>query len=136
MPTGMEIDDAAVHVLRNAGQTGLSLDPQALATGQNGGYQAINFAVLAGARRIVLLGYDGRFGADGRGHWFGEHPQPYATRQQELEMYVKNFRGLPQPLADAGVEVLNASPGTAIDAFRKVTLDDALEGVAADPPGA
>lgn len=134
MPTGMEIDDAAVHVLRNAGQQGLSLEPNALATGQNGGYQAINFAVLAGAQRIVLLGYDGRRSADGRAHWFGEHPQP--TRDHELQMYVKNFRGLPALLAAAGVGVVNASPGTAIDAFPKVTLDDALESLAVDPAGA
>ena len=59
--------------------TGLSLDPDKLVTGHNSGFQALNLAVLAGARRILLLGYDGKAGQDGRTHWSGGHPRPTAA---------------------------------------------------------
>jgi hypothetical protein len=40
----------------------ISRDPGTLAHGGNGGYQAINLAALAGAERIILLGYDMKHG--------------------------------------------------------------------------
>lgn len=124
-PTGLEIDDPEVHMLRNGGREGLSRDASAIVTGMNSGHQVINIVALAGARRIVLLGYDGKHGSGGRRHWFGDHPDrtPFP---QELANNVKHYRTLVEPLRELGVAVVNASPDTAVDAFPRATLEAAL----------
>lgn len=121
--TGMTAEDAGVHMLRNLGQDGLSTDPGGLRTGQHGGYQAINIAVLAGAARIVLLGYDGK-AAQGKSHWFGDHPVRNA--HSDFVMYRKTLNALAPLVAAAGVDVINASPDSAVECFRKLPLEQAL----------
>ena len=124
-----EIDrDARVHILRplhgSVHGVGLSRDAGALVTGRNSGFQALNLAVLAGARRILLLGFDGAPAADGSTHWHGGHKSPSGP-----SIY-KHFRAamtaVEGDLAAIGVEVLNCSPGSAINSFPKVPLEEAL----------
>lgn len=126
--TGMNVDDASVHLLRNKhfpihGYE-ISLDAGALATGRNSGYQAVNLAILAGAAPLILLGFDGKQDGEGRGHWFGEHPErePVAAFAE----YCKAFTAGAADIKAAGARVLNASPGSAIDDFEKVDLADCL----------
>lgn len=115
--------------LRNTGMTGLETDPSGVRTGKNSGYQAINLAVHLGAARIVLLGFDMRQDPAGRHHWFGGHP--YRTVDPPYAEFLKCFPSIVGPLAAAGVEVLNATPGSALDVFPRADLADALAGVAA-----
>lgn len=126
----MQVDDSAVHMLRvalTAENLVLSRDPAKLANGRNSLYQVMNLAALAGARRQVLLGADGKAAGDGRKHsvLYGEHPDR-TPDPGALETNLKHFRLIAPELACDGVEVLNASPGTAIDAFKKVDLCHAL----------
>lgn len=116
----MNIGDGGVHMLRNGGRDGLSADAAALQNGRNSGYQAINFAVLAGAKRIALLGYDGR-AQGGQTHWFGDHP--VRTPEANLACYARNFNNMTAPLQQLGVEVVNCSPGTVVTAFPRIPLD-------------
>ena len=127
--SGSDITDARVHLLRNKNVdpngrgihgTGLSLDPGALVTGSHSGWQALNVAVLAGARDSILIGFDGQVAKDGRTHWSGGHPMP--TPEAAYAQYRKAFSLGESDLKAAGVRVLNASPGTAIDTFEKVDL--------------
>jgi hypothetical protein len=118
-----------VHLLRNKhfpnNGTGLSLDPECLVTGHNSGYQAINLAVLAGAKTVILLGYDGHTPKQGeKTHWFGDHPrrEPDAV----FELYRKSHAAGAAAIKAAGVCVINCSPGSAIKAFEKMELSDAL----------
>lgn len=117
-----------VHVLRNLDKgdpTGLSLDPTGLKTGCNSGYQALNLAVLLGAKRIILLGYDYRFD-NGRAHFpGGDHPVP--SFENHLVGYAQKFSSIENKLIELGIEVLNATPGTALNAFPKVRLEDFFE---------
>lgn len=115
------VPDTSVHILKNLGVEGLSGDQCGLFNGRNSGYQAINLAVLAGALRIVLLGYDMRH-QGGRDHWEGGG-HPIATPEAELKYYAKRFATLEQPLKALGVEVVNASPGSALDVFPRIPLD-------------
>lgn len=113
-----------LSVLRNAGETGLELDPAAgLKTGGNSGYQAINLAVQLGAARILLLGYDMSLGRGGKAHWFGSHPQGGPPKLTKFRL---NFPTIAPPLKEAGVEVLNCSRRSALTCFPKVALDRAL----------
>jgi len=117
-----------VHVLRNRDYpnhgSGLSLDPGALVTGRNGGFQALNLAILAGARTVILLGFDGRPSAAGRTHWHGGHKTP--TPAAAYEEYRRAFSAGENAICAGGVRVLNCSPGSAIDSFAKVNLGEVL----------
>ena len=122
--SGGNVADDRVHMLRNRDGVrnhgyGLSLDPKYLVTGRNSGFQALNMAVLAGAKRILLLGFDGR-----PGHFHGGHPRP--TPNAVYPLYREAMKEAAEPLRKAGVEVLNCTPGSAVDTFPKVVLADAL----------
>ena len=123
--TGALVPEAEAHILRVAETSEpLSADPRALRTCRNGGYQCINFAVLAGAARIALLGMDMKPAPDGRMHWFGDHP--VRTPAREFDVCVPYFRDAAKALAALGVDVVNCSPDSAIDAFRKASLESVL----------
>ncbi len=118
------------HVLGWTSDSGLEVDdPSKLRTGKNSGFQAINLAVHLGARRIILLGYDMKPGPKGELHWFGRHP--YRTADPPFDAFRRLFHTMVEPLKAAGVEVLNATPCSALDCFPRVTLSDALAEVAA-----
>lgn len=110
-----------VKVLGRGSSQGLSLDPAKVCLGGNSGYQAINVAVLMGAVRIVLLGYDMKVGERGKQHWHADHPMkmrsPYTTFQRAYQTMVK-------PLTQAGVEVVNCSRETALTCFARRSLAD------------
>lgn len=114
---------AGVQVLRQTGHDGLELDPTGLRTGRNSGAAALNLAVLFGATRVLLLGYDcGPH--DGKEHFFGAHKglrnhSPYA-------LFQKHFALMVGPLKAAGVEVLNCSRRTQLTAFPRADLRQAL----------
>jgi hypothetical protein len=105
-----------VQLLRRGTQHGLMLDPGKVALGHNGVYQSINVAVHFGATRIVLLGVDMK----GR-HFHGEHPDRTVP---PFSVCLARFAGLVQPLADAGVEVVNCTPGSALKCFPMASLED------------
>lgn len=107
-----------VQVLRNLGIKGLSLDPSGLKTGHNSGYQAINLAVLLGASRIILLGYDMQ-----GDHCFGSHPSKAGPN---LALFRLMFPELVKPLKAAGVEIVNCTRKTALECFPRATLADTL----------
>lgn len=111
------------QVLRNTGFEGLATEPNALRTGFNGGYQALNLAMHLGAKRCLLLGYDMQGDASGRCHWHAEHPDgkvsPYAQ-------FIAAFDTIVQPLKDAGVEVINCTPVSALTCFPFMSLREAL----------
>lgn len=121
-----EIDAGRIHLLNNYNNRGarISLHSNGVATGQNSGYQAINIAVLAGATRIILLGYDMQHAADGRQHWFGDHP--VKERAGVFSAFLHNFRKAAPVLAKLGVEVINCSPGSALDCFKHEKIESVL----------
>lgn len=110
-------------MLRNAGVAGMSDDPASICTGSNSGHQAINIASLAGGNPIVLVGYDAKPNKQGRHHFFGDHPDktqaPYQNMIREARIARKFFD-------ENNIEVLNANPDSALDAFEKTTLEEAL----------
>lgn len=113
-----------VRRLTTTGGDGFDPNPAHLRTGKNGGYQAIHLAVHLGARRIVLLGYDMKQ-TGGRSHWHEGHPVPN-TEQVYARVMLPHFETLLRPLDLLGVEVLNATPGSALEVFPTARLEDVL----------
>lgn len=126
--SGATVADDAVHMLRNrdfpGNGLGLSTDPQALVTGRNSGFQALNLAVLSGATRLILIGFDGQPAPSGKSHFSGGHPRP--TPAAAYPLYCQAMTAAAGPLEDLGVEVLNCSPGSAINSFPTAQMEDVL----------
>jgi hypothetical protein len=122
---GADLDHPHVRTLKFSGQLGLSDDPTALRHGSNSGYQAIGLAYLLGAKRILLLGYDMQAAKGERTHWHDEE------RRADFWTTVKDsmlplFPALVEPLARAGVEVINCTPGSALKCWPYLPLEEAL----------
>lgn len=113
---------AGVAVLGNSGVVGFDEDPTCMRTGGNSGYQAIHLAAHAGATRILLLGFDLQ-----GGHWHGDHPSPLSNNgHRQYAKWMARFADLAAVLDQRGVDVLNCTPGSKLDAFRRVELNEAL----------
>jgi len=107
---------------------GFPEEPDTVAGGGNGGYQAIQIAVKAGARRVVLVGFDmhdiTHEDEPGRAHWFGDHPD--RIRSDYSGTMLPYFPTLIEPLAERGVEIFNATPNSALKCFPWAPLPSIL----------
>ncbi len=110
------------------GGLGLSRDPRAVAVRRTSLQGAINLAVLLGAARLVLLGADG--GPDKKGRTQHHAAHRWARKNDCWKEQRWDLSTTVAPLLAAGVEVLNASPGSHLDLWPIVPLDEilALEG--------
>jgi hypothetical protein len=100
-----------------------STNPDHIYYGSNSGFQAVGLAILFGARRIVMVGFDMRH-HKGKHHFFGNHPAPLhnpTNYQRFIGAFEKASKRMPE-----GVTILNATPGSALKCFPMVTLDEAL----------
>lgn len=119
-----------INRVRSAPKPGLSKEGGLIhtggeGTGGNSGYQAVNLAYQAGAKRLVLLGFDMNrvHGA----HWHGNHPVGLPSTPPHLfTTWIRVFDGIARDLATEGVEVVNCSPGSALKCFRTADLAAAL----------
>lgn len=115
---------------------GLSTDPAVVHHGHGSGYSLVNLAYLMGADRIVLLGYDLKYAPDYDGgarqigsmprHYFGEYPaalQHWPKVQVRAGIHVELLELYRSVAKQGAVEVLNATPNSAIDCFPKVVID-------------
>lgn len=109
------------YVLAKHGK-GFSKDSACIHYGspEHSGFQAVNIAVLAGAREIVLVGFDYGFAAEP--HFFGKHPPN--LRQPTSPQYADMSRAFDSVETDA--VIINATPGSALKKFPMVDLDEAL----------
>lgn len=113
-----------VGQLHETGVTGFDTRPGCIRTGGCGVYQGIHIAIHAGARRVILLGVDMKRGPAGETHWHGGHPTP--TTVDYAETLIPRFTTLLPAIAEHGVEVVNATPGSALLTFPLVDLEQAL----------
>lgn len=104
---------------------GVSRMANTVMEGGNSGYQAIGLALLFGASRIVLLGYDMQF-TGGRKHWHPDHRRSNPTHVA-MGGWVKNFNLL---ASQSPVPIINCSRETALRCFPRVSLDEGLAGTA------
>lgn len=88
--------------------------------GGNSGFQAVNLAILFGAKEIALLGYDMQI-TDNKRHFFGDHegkmnkPSPY-------EKWVVAFENAAKYLHD--VHIVNCTRKTALTCFEMKNIED------------
>lgn len=109
-----------LHYIKSERRPGLSKAKGVIHQGANSGFQAMNLAYLAGARKFILLGFDCK-----GSHWHGSHPSPINTGMPH-STWKKEFLTLAADFEREGIEVVNCSPGTALRAFRQGDLDEEL----------
>lgn len=121
-------DKYGLNLVAGRFESGFSYDQRFIHYGSNSGFQAVNLAILFGAKRIYLVGFDMRRIND-KSHFFGEHPDGLQITGS-YECFIRAFevaaRGLP-----AGIKIYNATPGSALRCFERASLDDCFDRVAA-----
>ena len=117
-----------IKKLKNTGNQGLEENPIGLRTGSNSGYQCVNLAFHLGVSRIILLGYDMKFGPNNKTHWHAGHQDRKRrhTMVPSLSVYTKNmipkFETIVKPLASHGIKVINCTPMSDLGCFPKKGL--------------
>jgi hypothetical protein len=94
--------------------------------GSHAGLHLLNLAVLLGAARILLLGYDCRVAAAPPPRsCYGNAAAAPAVAEQ-FDCWVDAYRHAADDAAELGVAVLNCSPDSAIDAFPRTRIGAVL----------
>ena len=106
---------------------GFSTDQNMLHYGQNSGFQAVNLALLKGATKVVLIGFDMRE-VGGQRHFFGNHPAGLRNNG-DYRNFIRAFEQAKPP-----VPIINATPGSALKCYPMMDLREALAGEL-PPPG-
>lgn len=88
----------------------------------NSGTGAVSLAALAGAARVVLLGYDCQR-TGGKAHWHGDHPKGLGNAAS-MPQWLKKFENAARALR--GVEIINCSRATALTCWPRGELSGAL----------
>lgn len=95
--------------------------------GGSSGFQALNLAVQWGATQVLLIGFDAHLRSGD--HWYGRNLAQGMNNPSvsNCERWAKALNAAGGLLADYGVEVVNASLGSAVTTFRKATIADTLK---------
>lgn len=124
---------------------GLSTDQSMIHINKGSGPMAINFATLYGFKKIILIGHDMKFAKDYSGrekkvgstprHYFGEYPKSMQHFPQSQNSVNKNgviiglidaYEKMVNDLINMNVDVVNCTPNSALNCFRKSTLESEL----------
>lgn len=119
-----------IFALRNDGAEGLCFKPDGIRTGMNSGYQSLNLAILAGAKKILLLGYDFNF-PGGRSHAHNGHKDEKGIEHKMPESaytnYAKQFASMMKDVRKLNVDIVNCNRDSALRQFRFGTLEEELK---------
>lgn len=126
---------------------GIQTEPGLCGWCKNVGFAALNIAILFGCERVVLLGYDMKFGKlnpTGKGFpdnlkWspseadlqdVGEvsnwHPNIKQIPSDRHATYAQAFKNAAPKIEELGVEVVNATPDSALTCFPHKPLEDVV----------
>lgn len=96
-------------------------------SGGNSGFHALNLVAQCGANRILLIGFDvhSRSGV----HWYGRNTWAMGSNPADhnFRRWKAAFETAATQLKERGVEVINASPHSDINGFRKASVAEALQ---------
>lgn len=116
-----------LHYIRGEMGGGMSASKDTIRMGANSGYQGLQLALYFGAERVVLLGYDMQF-THGRSHFHGDHKGLSNPLPERFKGWIAAFKEIP---ADVRARIVNASPHTALQCFKRLSLETCLSESAA-----
>lgn len=101
-------------------------EPGSIGSGGNSAFQAVNIVCQFGVAAILAIGFDmqGRGGA----HWYGRNNWSGGNNPSEdnYRRWIAGFGAVEPVLRGHGIDVVNASPSSALNCFRRATIEDAL----------
>jgi len=105
------------------------LDVQGLGTnwivhGGNSGLQALNLAYIWGAKIIILLGFDCKYGPKGERHHYPDHPKSFGANAEQIKHWQRHFESTAKAFKRTSTRVINCSPDSALTCFEKGDLHD------------
>lgn len=108
------------------GPKGLSVKAPVIGWNCNSGAAAVNLALLLGAKRVFLLGFDMQANPDSLvTHWHNHRSGP--TPQQSYNRFMRGFKLMAAqlPAKFPGAEIINVTDGTSrMETFRKIGFKD------------
>ena len=110
--------------LTTASLDGMVVEKVAITQYRNSGANCVSVAAKAGAKEIVLLGYD-CMPSDGKTHWHGSHPAGLSDART-IKVWPLLFKPLAKDMKRKGIRVVNASRRTALDCFERGELASVL----------
>ena len=84
----------------------------------NSGLRAVQFALLQGAKRVILLGYD--CSVENGTHWHGNHPNGNNPDAAKCKGWIEQFKSL------AAFDIINSSRVSALPWFPRASLEQSL----------
>lgn len=127
----VERNNPRLVIMKKALPPGLATDRQTLTMRRTSLTAALNLVKHLGVSRVVLIGADGK--GDGKGRTHHHKPHPWPQRPDCWAEQRKDLESTRKPLKMGGVEVVNASPGSAYEFWPVMTLQQAIE---CPPPSA
>ncbi len=138
-------ESSGIDYIDSIVKNGLSRDPSVIHINKGSGPMAINFATLYGFKKIILIGHDMKFAKDYNGrqkkvgstprHYFGEYPKSMQHFPQSQNSVDKNgviiglidaYQNMVNDLINMNVDVVNCTPDSALNCFRKSSLESEL----------
>ena len=115
--TGARVTGPGIVNLARTISPGLSLCRGIIHANYSSGHAAVNLAVLCGARRVELLGFD--YGERGADHHYDVDRYPWRTgaRPFDWDKAAAVFQDTAAHLAVLGVEVVSCTPGSRLTMF-------------------
>ena len=124
--TNMEKVDWALGIRRSRSKAmGLEQSSGRICWNKCSGSSAINLAYHLGAKRIVLLGFDMRF-IDGKKNYHSDHDEK--VRPDPFARFLPAFKHIAKDANRLDLEIINATPDSAIKEFPITTLEDIVDG--------
>lgn len=114
-----------VHYVRCQGFHGLPDNLDSIYTGMFSSYGAVNLAIALGFNPIYLLGFDYCI-MEGKDHAFDDWGKPAGFVEHYLNRAKIEIESLAPLAAEAGIEIINLSPKSALTCFKFGSLKDAL----------
>jgi hypothetical protein len=63
---------------------------------------------------------------DGQNHWPGAEPRGKHQPPEPFDLFIPAFETLVDPLAELGIEIVNCTPGSALETFPVANIDEAF----------
>jgi len=131
---------AGLNYIEERWADGLSTDPSYIHAHHGTGPQLVNIAYLYGCSKLILIGWDMTFGPKrdpsdqrrtyiGKRRYLGEDPLtadhwPMTGPEGQLEGLIREMETIHPE--DYGIQIINATAGSAMRCFPMMSFDDAL----------
>ncbi len=107
-----------LKLMRSMRGTGLSKVEGVIHQGESSGYQAIGLLWQGKVAKVYLLGYDNH-----GNHWHGNHPSPL-NKNNPYARWATNLGQLAKDCDEAGMDIVNCTPKSALKAFPAAPWQD------------